>query len=204
MEVHEEMDEMRSEYEQMKLTPKVSMRELVTNNTLRIPLYISLALMCAQQLSGINAVMFFSTKIFKMAQLSDENAQYATMGMGAINVLMTLVSLVLVEKAGRKQLLLIGFTGMFFDTILLTIAMVNVESALWISYLAILFVFVFVVMFATGPGSIPWFMVSELFTQSARPAATSLAVCVNWTANFMVGLGFLPLQVSISTILLFE
>lgn len=50
-------------------------------------------------------------------------------------------------------------------------------------------------MFATGPGSIPWFLVSELFNQSARPAATSLAVAINWTANFMVGLGFLPLQV---------
>lgn len=52
-------------------------------------------------------------------------------------------------------------------------------------------------MFAIGPGSIPWFLVSELFNQSARPAATSLAVAINWLANFMVGLGFLPLQVSV-------
>ena len=70
------------------------------------------------------------------------------------------------------------------------------ESALWVSYLSIFFVIVFVVMFAVGPGSIPWFLVSELFNQSARPAATSLAVGVNWTANFLVGLGFLPLQAS--------
>jgi len=49
-------------------------------------------------------------------------------------------------------------------------------------------------MFAIGPGSIPWFLVSELFNQSARGAATSLAVWVNWAANFIVGIGFLPLQ----------
>lgn len=55
-----------------------------------------------------------------MAQLSDEGSQYATLAMGAVNVLMTLVSLVLVEKAGRKTLLLVGFSGMFIDTILLT------------------------------------------------------------------------------------
>jgi SP family facilitated glucose transporter-like MFS transporter 1 len=67
--------------------------------------------------------MFFSTKIFKMAQLSDENAQYATLGMGSMNVVMTVISLVLVEKAGRKTLLLIGFTGMFFDTVLLAICL---------------------------------------------------------------------------------
>lgn len=57
-------------------------------------------------------------------------------------------------------------------------------------------------MFATGPGSIPWFLVSELFNQSARPSATSLAVAINWTANFMVGLGFLPLQVIIINLLI--
>lgn len=53
----------------------------------------------------------------------------------------------------------------------------------------------FVVMFATGPGSIPWFLVTELFAQGARAMATSVAVTVNWTANFVVGLGFLPIQV---------
>ena len=57
-------------------------------------------------------------------------------------------------------------------------------------------VIAFVVCFATGPGSIPWFLVSELFAQSARPTATSIAVAVNWTANFIVGVSFLPLAVS--------
>lgn len=65
-----------------------------------------------------------------------------------------------------------------------------------ISVLCVIFVLLFVVMFAIGPGSIPWFLVSELFNQSARPTATSLAVCINWTANFLVGLAFLPLAVS--------
>lgn len=51
-------------------------------------------------------------------------------------------------------------------------------------------------MFASGPGSIPWFLVSELFNQSARPIATSLAVAVNWGANFLVGLGFPLIKVN--------
>ena len=55
-------------------------------------------------------------------------------------------------------------------------------------------VIMFVVLFATGPGSIPWFLVSELFNQSARPVATSVAIGVNWTANFLVSFGFKPLQ----------
>ncbi len=64
------------------------------------------------------------------------------------------------------------------------------------SYAAIVLVISFVVIFAIGPGSIPWFLVSELFMQNARPMATSIAVGVNWGANFFVGLGFPILHVS--------
>jgi SP family facilitated glucose transporter-like MFS transporter 1 len=71
--------------------------------------------------------MFFSTKIFRMAQLDDKSAQYATLGMGAVNVFMTLISMVIVEKAGRKTLLLIGFAGMCVTTILLTICLAYVQ-----------------------------------------------------------------------------
>lgn len=66
-----------------------------------------------------------------------------------------------------------------------------------LAYLCIVLVIGFVVIFAVGPGSIPWFLVSELFMQNARPMATSIAVGVNWGANFFVGLGFPILQVRI-------
>lgn len=123
IEVHDEMDEMRAEYESVRLVPKVTLKELFVNATLRIPLIIAIMVMFAQQLSGINAVMFFSTKIFMMAKLDKNAAQNATMGVGAMNVVMTFISLILVEKAGRKQLLLIGFMGMFIDTALLAICL---------------------------------------------------------------------------------
>ncbi|CAH1992108.1 unnamed protein product [Acanthoscelides obtectus] len=191
--VHEEMDLMKAEYDAVKMLPKVTMREIITNSMLRIPLIISLMVMCAQQLSGINAVMFFSSQIFMMAGLDNAGSTYATLAMGTINVIMTVVSLFLVEKAGRKTLLLVGFGGMVVDTALLTIGMMFAAQSKVASILCIIFVLVYVIMFATGPGSIPWFLVSELFNQSARPIATSLAVSINWTANFLVGLAFLPL-----------
>lgn len=64
------------------------------------------------------------------------------------------------------------------------------------SIFCIVFVVLYIITFATGPGSIPWFLVSELFSQSARPTAASLAVFTNWFANFLVGLTFLPIKVS--------
>ncbi|XP_011304329.1 solute carrier family 2, facilitated glucose transporter member 1 isoform X2 [Fopius arisanus] len=192
--VYEEMEEMRNEYESMKMLPTVGLRDLFVNSTLRIPLVIAVMVMLAQQLSGINAVMFFSTKIFTMASLDDHAAQSATMGVGAMNVIMTLVSLVLVEKCGRKTLLLLGFGGMVIDTALLTICITYASASTAAAYLSIIFVILFVVFFAIGPGSIPWFLVSELFNQSARPAATSISIAINWSANFVVGIAFLPLQ----------
>merc|ERR1712106_1151711 len=176
IEVHDEMDEM------------------LTNGSLRKPLIIAMMMMLAQQLSGINCAIFYSTKIFKLAGLGPEESQSATLGMGSMNVLMTFISLILIEKAGRKTLMLIGLVFVFLMTTLLLASLLTFKSVPIMSYVAIVAVILFVVGFATGPGSIPWFFVTELFAQSGRPTATSIAVSVNWSANFLVGLGFEPIR----------
>ncbi|XP_050682510.1 solute carrier family 2, facilitated glucose transporter member 1-like [Leptidea sinapis] len=191
--VHGEMEEMHQEAEKNKVSKKVTLRELFANGQLRQPLIMAIVVMIAQQLSGINAVMFFSTYIFTQANLNEMQSQYATLGMGGMNVVMTVISLLLVEIAGRKTLLLVGFMGMFICTVGLCVASTYTEYYPWVSFLCIGLVILFVVTFAVGPGSIPWFLVTELFNQSARPAASSVAVTVNWTANFIVSLSFLPL-----------
>lgn len=165
--------------------------------TMLWPMTIAIMMMLAQQLSGINVAMFYSTVIFKQAGLSNEGAVYATIGMGTVNVIMTVVSVWLVDhpKFGRRSLLLMGMIGMWVSTILLVVALsLTAHGHIWASYGAIVFVLLFVISFATGPGSIPWFFVSEIFASSARGNANSIAVMVNWTANLVVGLTFLSLN----------
>lgn len=65
----------------------------------------------------------------------------------------------------------------------------------WVRYVAVVATLAFVLFFAVGPGSIPWMITAELFSQGPRPAAMSIAVLVNWLSNFLVGLFFLPLKV---------
>ncbi|XP_015931009.1 solute carrier family 2, facilitated glucose transporter member 1 isoform X2 [Parasteatoda tepidariorum] len=204
--VHYEMDEMRAEFEEMKLVPKVTLKEMYTNPILRKPLIIAVVVMLSQQLSGINAVIFYSTEIFRNAGLTTQAAINATLGMGSVNVVMTLVSMILVERAGRKTLHLTGLAGMMIITLLLTISLALTPRAAWLSYVSVICIIGFIVMFACGPGSIPWFLVAEIFGQGARPLATSIAVSVNWMANFIVGLGFLPIVSSIGeyTFLIFS
>ncbi|EFO99132.1 hypothetical protein GCK72_008039 [Caenorhabditis remanei] len=163
------------------------------------PMSIAIMMMLAQQLSGINVAMFYSTVIFRGAGLTGNEPFYATIGMGAVNVIMTLISVWLVDhpKFGRRSLLLAGLTGMFFSTLLLVGALTLQNQGAdykWASYSAIVLVLLFVISFATGPGAIPWFFVSEIFDSSARGNANSIAVMVNWAANLLVGLTFLPIN----------
>lgn len=158
---------------------------------------IGIMMMLAQQLSGINAIIFYSTSVFESSGLNTKNAQYATLGVGVANVIMTLVSVGVIEKAGRKTLLLIGLGGMLASTITLMACLVfgdkEAQSLTAASVIGIAAVILFVSFFAIGPGPIPWFFVSELFAQRARPAATSIAVGINWAANFIVSWAFQPL-----------
>jgi len=67
----------------------------------------------------------------------------------------------------------------------------------WMSYLSVVSTLAFVVFFAVGPGSIPWMITAELFSQGPRPSAMAIAVLVNWMANFVVGIGFPSLKVTV-------
>ncbi|KAF4103358.1 solute carrier family 2, facilitated glucose transporter member 3 isoform X2 [Onychostoma macrolepis] len=208
--VEDDIREMKEEAVKMSMEKKVSIPELFRNSAYRQPIIIAIILQLSQQLSGINAVIYYSTDIFAYAGISQ--AVYATIGVGAVNTLFTVISLFLVERAGRRTLHMVGLAGMTVCALLMTISLeilkpanakagsvvnataipesVSAGGTSAISVLAILAVFGFVASFEMGPGPIPWFIVAELFAQGPRPAAIAVAGCCNWTASFLVGLLF--------------
>lgn len=169
---------------------------MLQQRKLRKPLIIICVLMAAQQMTGINCVIFYSTEIFTMGKLSHEAAQYSTVGVGAVNVLTTIVSVWLVEKSGRKPLLLTAFAGTTVTMTVLFICLYFVERNEFAKYLSIVMVYIYLVFFSVGAGSIPWLLGPELFNTAARPLAISIAVPTNWFFTFAVGLLFPPLQVA--------
>uniref|UniRef100_A0A8C1C2S5 Solute carrier family 2 member 3b n=1 Tax=Cyprinus carpio carpio TaxID=630221 RepID=A0A8C1C2S5_CYPCA len=186
--VEDDIREMKEEAMKMSMEKKVSIPELFRNSAYRQPIIIAIVLQLSQQLSGINAVIYYSTEIFRNAGITEP--VFATIGVGAVNTLFTVISLFLVERAGRRTLHMIGLAGMAVCTLLMTISLGLVQGTSAISILAILAVFGFVASFEMGPGPIPWFIVAELFAQGPRPAAIAVAGCCNWTASFLVGLLF--------------
>ncbi|XP_046674770.1 glucose transporter type 1 isoform X4 [Homalodisca vitripennis] len=195
--VEEDIEEMRAEQRAQQSESMISMTELICSPTLRSPLIISIVMQLSQQLSGINAVFYYSTGLFISSGLTEETSKFMTIGIGAIMVAMTLVIMPLMDRMGRRTLHLYGLGGMFIFSIFITISFLikeffgYVQEMIdWMSYLSVVSTLSFVVFFALGPGSIPWMITAELFSQGPRPAAMSIAVLVNWLANFLVGIGF--------------
>uniref|UniRef100_A0A8C3A8F7 Solute carrier family 2 member 1 n=1 Tax=Cyclopterus lumpus TaxID=8103 RepID=A0A8C3A8F7_CYCLU len=186
--VSSDMQEMKEESRQMMREKTVTILELFRSPLYRQPLLIAVVLQLSQQLSGINAVFYYSTRIFEKAGV--EQPVYATIGAGVVNTAFTVVSLFVVERAGRRSLHLLGLLGMAGSAVLMTIALALLDQLKWMSYLSIVAIFSFVAFFEMGPGPIPWFIVAELFSQGPRPSAFAVAGFSNWTANFIVGMGF--------------
>ncbi|KAM4725662.1 solute carrier family 2, facilitated glucose transporter member 1-like [Anableps anableps] len=185
--VNKDLQEMKEESAKMAMEKKVTIPELFRSSTYRKPLLIAIMLQLSQQLSGINAVFYYSTGIFSSAGV--KQPIYATIGAGIVNTVFTIVSLFLVEKAGRRTLHLLGLGGMAISAVIMTLSLL-LKYVPAMSYVAILAVMLFVATFELGPGPIPWFIVAELFSQGPRPAAMAVAGCCNWTANFLVGMSF--------------
>uniref|UniRef100_A0AAX7VV84 Solute carrier family 2, facilitated glucose transporter member 1 n=1 Tax=Astatotilapia calliptera TaxID=8154 RepID=A0AAX7VV84_ASTCA len=182
--VSADMQEMKEESRQMMREKKVTILELFRSPLYRQPLLIAVMLQLSQQLSGINAIFYYSTSIFAKAGV--EQPVYATIGAG-VHVYGTLTFLLI---SLCLSLHLLGLLGMAGSAILMTIAMALLEQLKWMSYVSIVAIFAFVAFFEIGPGPIPWFIVAELFSQGPRPSAIAVAGFSNWTANFIVGMGF--------------
>lgn len=126
--VENEIEEMRAEdrsnqEEVRKYGRMSSVRELFNHPWLRAPLIIGMMMQLSQQLSGINAIFYYSTDIFLSAEVPEDYAVFATIGVGAIMVIMTLVSIPLMDRLGRRTLHLYGLAGMFLASIFLTISL---------------------------------------------------------------------------------
>nr|XP_043903815.1 solute carrier family 2, facilitated glucose transporter member 2 isoform X2 [Solea senegalensis] len=187
-----DLEEMRREKEEADKEPRVSLLSLIRSTVYRQQLFVALMMHLSQQFSGINGIFYFSTAIFTQAGISQP--VYATIGVGVINTIFTMVSVALVDKAGRRSLTLVGLGGMCCCAIIMTVGLAFQSQFWWMSYVSMSAIFLFVAFFEIGPGPIPWFIVAELFSQGPRPAAIALAGCCNWTSNFIVGMTFSYIQ----------
>jgi len=171
--------------------------DLFTRPLLR-SLIIGVGIQIGQQLSGINAVFFYSTSIFQKAGIS--NSSVATAIIGAINVLATVVAAFLMDRAGRRPLLLFSQIFQVIFLLSLSFSMIFVSNlGSSAGYILVGSVILFVIGFAVGMGPIPWIIISEIFPAGIRGYAVSVAVGVNWMSNFLVALTFPTIEQALNS-----
>ncbi len=160
---------------------------------LRRPLIIGIGLAMFQQITGINTVIYFAPTIFQSAGLSSAATSIlATAGVGAVNVIMTIVSIRLIDRLGRRQLLFWSLGGMAVTLLVLSAAFYSGASG-QLAWVAVASVAAFVGFFAIGLGPVFWLLIAEIFPLAVRGRAMSLATVANWSFNLIVSATFLNL-----------
>ncbi|NXT07798.1 GTR5 protein, partial [Prunella fulvescens] len=192
--VDDEIQEMYQEDQSEKEEGQFSVLSLFTFRGLRWQLISIIVMMAGQQLSGVNGVFYYADRIFESAGVHSSSIQYVTVSIGAINVVMTLLAVFIVESLGRRILLLAGFVLCSASCAILTLALNLQTSVSWMSYLSIVCVIAYIIGHAIGPSPIPAVMITEMFLQSSRPAAFMVGGSVHWLSNFTVGLVFLYME----------
>ncbi|XP_064543960.1 facilitated trehalose transporter Tret1-2 homolog [Drosophila montana] len=169
--------------------PKLSTFQMLRRPITLKGIGIAVIMQALQQWTGINAIMFYSTSIFEDVG-ADLSGRICTILIGATQVIMTLVATLIIDKAGRRILLLISSFFMAITTCLMGVYFqmkesdpTSVESLGWLPITSIL---VFIVFFSIGFGPVPWLIMAELFTEDVKSVAGSIAGTSNWFSAFLV------------------
>lgn len=174
-----------------------SLRTLFTPSVMKL-LLIGIGLCIFQQITGINGVVFFAPTIFAKAGFtSHSTAVFATVGIGVVNVLATVIALKLLDRAGRRLLLLVGLIGMAVS--LLLVALAFSFNAMRLDLIAVIGLMSYVAFFAMSIGPITWLILAEIYPLSIRGRAMSIATFSNWLFCFLLSFSFLHIFEGLGT-----
>ena len=160
---------------------------VLLESRVRPGLIVGLTLAVIQQFGGINTLIYYAPTIIESTGLSASNSIFYSVAIGIINLVMTLVAIRLIDKVGRRILLLVSLGGMAVTMGLLGLAFV----AEWGAVVTLVCMVLYIAAFAVGMGPVFWVLIGEVFAPDARAAGSSASTAVNWTSNFAVSLVFL-------------
>jgi sugar porter (SP) family MFS transporter len=171
-------------------------------------LKVGVGLAVFQQITGINAVIYYADDIFKRAGFTTaaEQTRATLIAVGVVNVLATFVAVAFVDRFGRKPLLLSGLVGMFVSLTALGFGFLALDEATpagggpsMTGIITLVCLVVFIASFAFSLGPVTWTMIAEIFPNRVRGRGISVATAINWAAAFLVSQTFLTLLDDLGT-----
>jgi len=162
------------------------------SKTIRPVLWIGIFLGIFQQFFGINTVMYYGPTIFKALGMHSTSSQMlATFGMGLVNMIISAVCMLLVDKVGRRKLLLFGSLLAAISLILVGHCLNNISVSPVYQWVALCSLVTYITGYCISVGSLFWLMIAEIFPLSIRGLGMSIATAIQWAANFIVSMTFL-------------
>eukprot|EP01096_Ripella_sp_DP13-Kostka_P000362 TRINITY_DN10426_c0_g1_i1.p1 TRINITY_DN10426_c0_g1~~TRINITY_DN10426_c0_g1_i1.p1 ORF type:complete len:617 (-),score=261.17 TRINITY_DN10426_c0_g1_i1:149-1828(-) len=199
-EVQDELIEVEDTLSSLATDSPISFREFLLQRNLFRGLFIGCSLVIFQQISGQPSVLYYASSVFKDAGFSSAGAQaLATIGVGVVKLLMTIVSTLVVDKYGRRLMLSIGITTMVVALMIMGFANIGITSNSHEftgiqSWSTIIGMMTYVSGYQLGFGPISWLIISEIFPLKTRTQALSVAVICNFGSNLIVSATYLSLQ----------
>ncbi len=164
--------------------------------------WVGITVSALQQLVGINVIFYYSSTLWQAVGFSESNSMLITVITSVINVVVTLIAIATVDRVGRRALLLVGSAGMTvcLSTMAVVFATAGTNAAGqpdlgdFTGPLALVAANGFVIFFGMSWGPVVWVLLGEMFPNSIRAIAMSVAVAVQWIMNFVVSTTFPPLS----------
>jgi len=142
----------------------------------RFPLMLVFLIAFFNQLSGINAFLYYAPRIFEEAGLGESTALLSSIGIGVTNLIFTLLGVFLIDKLGRKTLMLVGSIGYIISLSLVALAFFLNWEGMWVP----IFLFLFIASHAIGQGAVIWVFISEIFPNHLRASGQSFGSSTHW------------------------
>ncbi len=161
--------------------------KMLLDPSLRKVMYVGFMMAVFIQLSGINTIIDYAPKIFKTANWDLDAGLFATFGIGLVNFLATWVSMLIIDKYGRRPMYIIGSIGMTLSLLGLSVAGFMGQFS---GSLVLILIIIYIVFFAAFIGPVFWTYLSEIFPNRIRGLAMSVPVFTQWVLNALVVLIF--------------
>ncbi|XP_044266134.1 solute carrier family 2, facilitated glucose transporter member 1-like [Tribolium madens] len=172
-----------------------SLKMIFQNPAMANALLCCIVLNMAQQMCGINMIVYYSTHIFDEMKVGALESLFLIVGMSTFSVIITLGSVLTVDSLGRRTLIEISLLGLIVTTILMIFSFQFFEYGLCsMKYFYICSVYLFNGFHSVGLGTIPRFITAEMFPHTSRTIAICVTLAVSWSANFLIGEGALILR----------
>ncbi|XP_061736921.1 solute carrier family 2 member 15b isoform X2 [Nerophis ophidion] len=185
-----EVEEMQEERRSLSSIQTVSVCGLLMDRCVRWQVITIIVVNIGMQLSGIDAIWFYTNDIFQNAGILEPHIQYTTVGTGAIEVISGMLGCFTIEHVGRRPLMIGGYLFMALCCAGITISVLFQVHLPFLGYISVGCVIGIIGGFCIGPAGVPFLITAELFKQSHRPAAYTVGGCLNWLSNFTIGFVF--------------